>query len=685
MERMEIKKRVRGLFVWILVGVLLLQNPQAGLVSVYAEGTDTTVNIPVNYYQAVYSEDQMENHIPIKDRNSAGDGDAYFVSDMYTVAVTAEKNATFFQDITAPVVEKDGYFFLYWGLGISGGYDETTREITLGDGYTAALLAEQGGLPMVAYFQEKLKSVIKYDYTGGVMDGIADTFSYEIAQPDMDTYVFQEPVTESVPTMSGSIFTNWSMEETDTNWYDEEIGIINGYFGQGETSTLYANWRDEGIITIDYLISNDDLICGELGSDIVPVTFYESQTAEPAITLPTPTSFPGYVFVCWRCLDENTQEVVADLPGYDATLGGYPAGTVFEPQYQIDESSGNLEQGYNMYAVFQPAEELQVFYDVNGGSGLTEQIIYQNNISETEAIFTLPPVSAPANYRLKGWLCTLDGKMYEEGEEVCIAFEEENVNFIAQWREENTVSLNMSIAKGFENAGTINTGMAGTYGENYNIGNGNMGIFMPEIASITEGYLFAGWKCYDADGEEVIADGYTEITDYDGSVISYYPVGAKLSLAFPTDENNEGGKNATYTLEAQFKKAAMIKINFDLNGGTGAGIANDTLYQTLIGESVVWTTMPEEPTKEKSEFLGWYFNGAIFGAGEDAGVQLAEEEITFIARWKQLVEAGKLLLQVDEVYKLPEGNWTVDGDTTVYVGGTNFYVSEETEYTFIQK
>ena len=379
MERKEFKRRLSGLFAWMLVMILVVNNTQGGRISVHAEDVTGSsqvkqIEVPVTYYD-IYSADDPSKSVLIS--QTANENGAIITSSEYSESVILnEYDSTLMQtDIQLPVAEKEGYILAGWELYGCDYVEADMPEESFWDVSVAA--SEIEAFAFVAVWVEALRNTITYDFTGATMNGVADTFSYEIVQPDADTYEFVENVTTLIPTMPGKVFTGWTPAETDKNIYDAQAGTITGTYGEGGDSTLYANWRDEGTITVEYLISDYYSDWGELGDDIVPVTFYEGETAEPVITLPLPIPFEGYAFRSWSCVDENAGQYLTDLLGYNEEIDGYPAGTVFRPEYTVDESTGNVNQAYSMYASFTTAEYLTVLYDLNGGQGLesTEDIV----------------------------------------------------------------------------------------------------------------------------------------------------------------------------------------------------------------------------------------------------------------------------------------------------------------------
>lgn len=844
MERKEFKQRLKGLLAWVLVMILMINSVQGGFLSVYAEGTegetgtegsegavtgDSMVSFSVNYYDDVYTDDGMYNRITIKDKAGAGEGEAYFTSTGYTTEVSAEKDATSLLGIVLPQVEKDGYFFMDWSMEISGTYDETTQEVSLGDGWTAGDLVDTGGLSFIAYFEKALSSNIIYDFTGGTMDGHVDTYSYTVMQPDIDTIEFEEPVTTSVPVQDGLIFTSWQMDVGYQSWYDEETGMIHGYFEEGSENILHANWRDENTVSVTYMISPDYEGLGEINAEETTVTYYESQTPEPVV-IDTPdvtVTEEGWFFNGWYCPE------LADMPQTTFEL--------FYPECEVSEDGmtliGGQNQDYTMYADFIQAREIIVSFDAGNGEEPVQNTVYQSSLDQEIITVTLPEAPVYEDYTFTGWYLENTDTIYPAGAEVEIDIKQEYAGFyaqwerelplsynadggtitsteyttsvtlptdacevenvvlpvvekdghfflgwelglssggtyeagtqnlqwdssepadtlteipftavwqeaavstitydlaggtlngstepyietmvqptidtnsyqtavirdipmkegyifngwmmqqaegghgkyengvitghwiyqesytmVAQWRPENTITITPTIADGFENAGTIDSAMGGTYGESTNSDeNGYCVVTLTEVKDVNQEYLFAGWKLYEASGTAVIVDGYVDIEDYDGTVISCYPAGTSLSIAYLHDGYNVGGNNKSYILEAQFKKAATVNVTFDLNGGSSDMVTSAIAYQREIGENAAWITIPEAPVKDGYAFVGWSLDNASYAPGEMIGVDPTLDEVTFVAEW------GEEEITLPLTYVLEDGSIISEEYTT---------------------
>lgn len=671
MERKEFKRRLSGLFAWMLVMILVVNNTQGGRISVHAEDVTGSseikqIEVPVKYYD-IYSADDPSKSVLIS--QSVNENGAIITSTEYSESVILSEYESTLRKATVqfPSVEKKGFVLEQWELYGCEYIEADMPEDSYWDLGVLVGEVEKPEFAFVAVWVDAPSVYVTFDKNNLDEETISDDYAYVKTMDGELAYI----TLPEAPVYEGYKFAGWLGIVND-----EEMGIYDAntevsFSSAVEGVTFIAQWECELPITYD---TADGTIISDNYDTSVTVSM--DATGAEGVILPT-VEKDGYFFVNWKLeisgggtYDAGAQDITWDSTMPAADLTEIP----FTAKWQEALVSaitydyvGGMMNGYAdsyVTSIVQPTidskdfeEQVTDFKPTKKGEIFTD---WELQTSETgSGSYTSGKLSG--NYG-------------------------ENYTLVAQWRPENTISITATMADGFEDAGTIEPGMAKTYGESIGSdGNGNALISLPEIKEITKGYLFAGWKCFDETGKEVIMNEYIDITDYDGTVISCYPAGTTLYITYPTDANNAGGNHASYTLEAQFKKAAMIKINFDLNGGTGDITTNDTIYQSMIGESVVWVTMPANPVKEKAEFLGWQYDGVRYASGEYASVQVTKGVATFVADWMQIIEAGKVSLQVGEEYKMAEGNWTVNGDTTVYVGGSNFYVSEEAEYTFTQK
>ncbi len=117
----------------------------------------------------------------------------------------------------------------------------------------------------------------------------------------------------------------------------------------------------------------------------------------------------------------------------------------------------------------------------------------------------------------------------------------------------------------------------------------------------------------------------------------------------------------------------------------------DTAMEDLVLEQpdaqteLCTVTLPEE----KPVSAGWYFEG--WRSGEDGRLYQPGDEISFryadtprlrmTAEWTVLIGRGNYDLSAGMRYRFDEGTYQIDGDSTVYYGGSAFYVREGGNFT----
>ena len=174
----------------------------------------------------------------------------------------------------------------------------------------------------------------------------------------------------------------------------------------------------------------------------------------------------------------------------------------------------------------------------------------------------------------------------------------------------------------------------------------------------------------------------------------------------------------TITLTAVWEdNPCVVNIVYDGNGivleGEGYGETitqkmNEGEYETSFTVTVTSNT----PNKDGNTFFGWEdAEGKTHTAGDTVTYNWADyssgDVITFTASWEQettpdegenegdgtesgfLAEGatptnGENKLKANTKYVLGSGTWTVEGDPTIYEGGSEFYVEVEGTYLFKQ-
>lgn len=129
---------------------------------------------------------------------------------------------------------------------------------------------------------------------------------------------------------------------------------------------------------------------------------------------------------------------------------------------------------------------------------------------------------------------------------------------------------------------------------------------------------------------------------------------------------------------------APVIVGIDDGGtypeGTSFGVTDDNLESVLINEQ------PAAPSADGTYQVAAaaYSSSCVIRAKDKAGnetvysitVEEQEPDIRYI--WV----SGSYALKAGRDYHLGDGKWTLEGDSTVYQGGSTFYVREDGEYRF---
>lgn len=119
--------------------------------------------------------------------------------------------------------------------------------------------------------------------------------------------------------------------------------------------------------------------------------------------------------------------------------------------------------------------------------------------------------------------------------------------------------------------------------------------------------------------------------------------------------------------------------------GTSFGVTDDNLESVLVNEQ------PARPSLTAGTYLveaAEYSTSCVIRAKDKAG----NETVYSITVEKKGTESdtdvifisGDYPLKAGTAYRLGFGNWTLDGDSTVYRGGSTFYVGQDGTYCFTQ-
>ncbi len=121
----------------------------------------------------------------------------------------------------------------------------------------------------------------------------------------------------------------------------------------------------------------------------------------------------------------------------------------------------------------------------------------------------------------------------------------------------------------------------------------------------------------------------------------------------------------------------------DESGNVICIVSDENLSHVVIGENKVKLTDLGDGRKSFAIPAGAKKEAVSFTAYDLAGNKTEFNVIT-APSWKRngVISEGELFLEAGERFTIPEGKWVVDGDSTVYMGGSVFYASKEGMYAF---
>ena len=124
----------------------------------------------------------------------------------------------------------------------------------------------------------------------------------------------------------------------------------------------------------------------------------------------------------------------------------------------------------------------------------------------------------------------------------------------------------------------------------------------------------------------------------------------------------------------------------DESGNVTCIVSDENLSHVVIGDNKVQLTDLGNGRKSFTVPAGAKKETVSFTAYDLAGNK-TDFSLTTAPSWKRngVISEGEIYLEAGEKFTIPEGKWVVDGDDTVYYGGTIFYASKEGMYTFKKK
>ena len=121
----------------------------------------------------------------------------------------------------------------------------------------------------------------------------------------------------------------------------------------------------------------------------------------------------------------------------------------------------------------------------------------------------------------------------------------------------------------------------------------------------------------------------------------------------------------------------------DENGSLTCIVKDENLSHVVINGNKVELTDLGDGRKSFKISVGAKKETVSFTAFDLAGNK-TDFEVICAPSWKKdgVIKEGEIYLEAGEKFTIPEGKWVVDGDNTVYVGGSVFYAAKEGLYTF---
>ena len=121
----------------------------------------------------------------------------------------------------------------------------------------------------------------------------------------------------------------------------------------------------------------------------------------------------------------------------------------------------------------------------------------------------------------------------------------------------------------------------------------------------------------------------------------------------------------------------------DESGNVTCIVSDENLSHVVINNNKVNLTDLGDGRKSFAIPVGAKKETVSFTAYDLAGNKTEFKVIT-APSWKRdgVISEGEIFLEAGEKFTIPEGKWVVDGDGTVYMGGSVFYAIKEGMYTF---
>ena len=369
---------------------------QDGKGTIYADGQNVINLTPEEGGMVTLYAQWRANSYTIRfDGNTADGGDTSDQSMTYDTAA----------NLTVNGYTKTGYTFTGWNTQIDG------KGTAYTDGQNVINLTAAEGETVTLYAQWRANTyTIKFD--GNTADGGS-------TQDQALTYDHAANLTPNGYTKTGYSFTGWNTQaDGGGTVYTDAQNVVNLTAAEGETVTLFAQWR-----------ANNYLVTFEGNTADGGSTADQAMTYDQAVNL-TVNGYTktGYTFTGW-----NTQ---AD--------GG---GTTFTDEQSVVNLSPNEGETVTLYAQWR-ANSYTVRFDGNSADGgkTPDQVMTYDQAMELPA-----NGYTKTSYAFMGWNTRADGQGtgYAEGESVknLTAADDDTVLLYAQWRLRTpNITLNQNVS-----------------------------------------------------------------------------------------------------------------------------------------------------------------------------------------------------------------------------------------------
>ncbi|WP_195538720.1 InlB B-repeat-containing protein [Eubacterium maltosivorans] len=519
-------------------------------------------------------------------------------------------------NLTANGYTKTGYTFISWNTQQDGG------GATYTDGENVKNLTSIEGDTVKLYAQWRANSyTVKFD--GNTADG-GSTANQAM------TYDQAANLTANGYTKTGYTFNGWNTQSDGGGTsYTNVQNVINLTATEGETVTLYAQWRANS-----YTVKFDGNTA-DGGSTAKQAMTYDT-AANLTINGYTKT---GYTFTSW-----NTQP-----------NGGGTA-------YNNEQSVVNLTPGQGdvvtLYAQWH-ANDYKVAFDGNtadGGSMSDQPMAFDLEVNLTANAYT------KTGYTFAGWNTKADGEGtgYTDGQEVVnlTAIEGETVTLYAQWRANSyTIKFDGNTADG---GSTQDQAM--TYDQAADL----------TINSYTKtGYTFTGWNTQQDGGGTAYTDGQNVInlTAVEGETVTLYAQWRANNYTIKFDGNTADDGNMPdqpmiYDIETSLSINGYTKTGYTFTGWSTQQDGKGTIYAD--GQNVINLT-PEEGGMV-TLYAQWRANSYTirFDGNTADGGDTSDQSMTYDTAANLTVNG-----YTKTGYTFTGWNTQTDGKGTAYTDGQN--------------